>query len=305
MEKPVRRRHGPATVPAPLSRLGGRARESGRQPARDVQPPRVKGNGISMITRLRPLLLAVLAAIVLGACTPSGSPNTSPASLAPAFPLTLTDAAGRSVTIPSDPLRIVSLAPSNTEIVCALDACHRLVGVTDFDDYPAQVADIPKVVIAAQVDLEKVVAAEPDLVLAAGNELTPSSGMDALAELGLPVLVLYPATLEEVYQEIHLVGAALDAREVAETVVADMLERADAVARAGAGAGSQTTPRGPALDEHLARAAHCRRSAADPARRCCLRPVDHPRQRGAASRLARYVRGPRRADPGPARRPAA
>jgi iron complex transport system substrate-binding protein len=190
-----------------------------------------------MITRLRPLLLlAVLAALVLGACTPAGSPNASPASLAPAFPLTLTDAAGRSVTIPSEPLRIVSLAPSNTEIVCALDACDRLVGVTDFDDYPSQVADIPKVVIAAQVDLEKVVAAEPDLVLAAGNELTPSSVIDDLAELGLPVLVLYPSTLEEVYQEIHLVGAALDVREVAETVVAEMLERADAVARAVAGA---------------------------------------------------------------------
>src|SRR3972149_1396170 len=96
MEKPVRCRHSPATVSAPLSRLGGRARESGRQPARDVQPPRVKGNGISMITRLRPVLLAVLAALVLGACTPSGSPNTSPASLAPAFPLTLTAAAGGS-----------------------------------------------------------------------------------------------------------------------------------------------------------------------------------------------------------------
>jgi len=190
-----------------------------------------------MTPRIRPLIpVALLAALVLGACTPSGSPNTSPASLAPAYPLTLTDAAGRSVTIPSEPLRIVSLAPSNTEIVCALDACDRLVGVTDFDDYPSQVTGIAKVVIAAQVDLEKVVAAEPDLVLAAGNELTPSSVIDDLAELGLPVLVLYPSTLEEVYQEIHLIGAALDAREVAETVVADMLERADAVARAVAGA---------------------------------------------------------------------
>lgn len=189
-----------------------------------------------MIPRFRSLLLTVLAALALSACTPSGSPNQSPASLASTFPLTLTDAAGRSVTIPSEPRRIVSLAPSNTEIVCALGACDRLVGVTDFDDYPSHVADIPKVVIAAQVDLEKVVAAEPDLVLAAGNELTPSSVIDDLAELGLPVLVLYPSTLEEVYQEIHLVGAAIDARAEAEAVVAGMLERVDAVARAVADA---------------------------------------------------------------------
>ncbi|MDH4334045.1 MAG: ABC transporter substrate-binding protein [Chloroflexota bacterium] len=190
-----------------------------------------------MTPRPRPLpLLAMLAALVLSACAPSASPDQSPASLAPAFPLTLTDTAGRTVTIPAEPRRIVSLAPSNTEIVCALDACDRLVGVTDFDDYPSQVTDIPRVVIAAQVDLEKVVAAEPDLVLAAGNELTPSSVIDGLAELGLPVLVLYPSTLEEVYEEIHLVGAAIGARAAAETVVAAMLERADAVARAVAGA---------------------------------------------------------------------
>ena len=46
------------------------------------------------------------------------------------------------MTITAAPTRIVSLAPSNTEIVCALDACDDLVGVTDFDDYPAQVADV-------------------------------------------------------------------------------------------------------------------------------------------------------------------
>ncbi len=194
-----------------------------------------------MTPRPRPvLLLAVLAALILGACVPSGSPNASPASQAPAYPLTVTDAAGRSVTIPAEPRRIVSLAPSNTEIVCALDACDRLVGVTDFDDYPSQVADLPKVVVAVQVDLEKVVAAEPDLVLAAGNDLTPRSVIDDLAELGLSVLVLYPSTLEEVYEEIHLVGAVIGARDAAETVVAEMLERADAVARAVAGA---PTPR--------------------------------------------------------------
>lgn len=183
---------------------------------------------------LAPLLL--LAALLIAACTPAGSSSQPPASAGPTYPLTLTDAAGRSVTIPSQPRRIVSLAPSNTEIVCALGACDRLVGVTDFDDYPSRVTELPKVVIAAQVDIEKVVAAEPDLVLAAGNELTPSSVIDDLAELGLPVLVLYPEDLEEVYEEIHLVGAALAARDEAEAVVAGMLERADAIARAVADA---------------------------------------------------------------------
>jgi iron complex transport system substrate-binding protein len=194
----------------------------------------VKGIGISMASRpTTPILL--LAALVLSACAPASSASPS-ASLGPAYPLTVTDAAGRSVTIASEPQRIVSLAPSSTEIVCALGACDRLVGVTDFDDFPASVTDLPKVVIGAQVDIELVVAAEPDLVLAAGNELTPSAVIDDLEELGLPVLVLYPADLEEVYEEIHLVGAAIDARAEAETLVAGMLERAEAVARAVEGA---------------------------------------------------------------------
>jgi iron complex transport system substrate-binding protein len=128
-------------------------------------------------------------------------------------------------------MRIVSLAPSNTEIVCALGACDRLVGVTDFDDFPAQVADVPDVVIAASVDVELVVAAEPDLVLAAGNELTPSAVIEQLDGLGLPVLVLYPETLEEVYADIELLGAALGRRPAAAELVASMQARvADVVA---------------------------------------------------------------------------
>jgi iron complex transport system substrate-binding protein len=132
--------------------------------------------------------------------------------------------------------RIVSLAPSNTEIVCALDACDRLVGVTDFDDYPPEVADITDVVIQTQVDTELVVEAEPDLVLAAGNELTPTAAIQQLEELGLTVLVLYPESLAEVYANIELIGAALDATEPADALVASMEERVAAVEEAVEGA---------------------------------------------------------------------
>ena len=136
--------------------------------------------------RLRFLVPPILGLAV--ACQPSASPSpsesaTTAASAGPtasaagevSYPLTLTDDAGRALEIPAEPERIVSLAPSNTEIVCALDACDRLVGVTDFDDYPAEVADVPDVVIGAVVDLELVAEADPDLILAAGNELTPSA----------------------------------------------------------------------------------------------------------------------------------
>lgn len=186
-------------------------------------------------------VLLLASACATTATSPPASASataTSSASAAPtpAFPVTLVDDDGREVLVRREPARIVSLAPSNTEIACALDACDQLVGVTDFDDYPATVAELPEVVIQAQVDVEKVVAARPDLVLAAGNELTSSAVIEQLAGLGLPVLVLYPESLEEVYDDIELVGRALGNLDEATMVVDDMRSRADAVEAAVAGA---------------------------------------------------------------------
>jgi len=144
----------------------------------------------------------------------------------------LTDDAGRAVTLPAEPQRIVSLAPSNTEIVCALGACDRLVGVTDFDDYPAEVAGVQHVVINAAVDVELVVAANPDLVLAAGNELTPGAVITQIEDLGIPVLVLYPETLDGVLDNIRFVGDAINATDEADALTADMQDRIDVVRHA-------------------------------------------------------------------------
>ena len=163
------------------------------------------------------------------AATPSVALASASPSAEAAYPLTLTDDAGREVTLAAEPARVVSLAPSNTEIVCALDACDRLVGVTDFDDYPPEVADVPKVVVAAQVDVEAVVAAEPDLVLAAGNELTPTTVIEQLSDLGIPVLTLYPESLDEVIADIELVGAALGRSDEARAVTEEMAGRVEAV----------------------------------------------------------------------------
>ena len=164
--------------------------------------------------RLVPLVAALLAACqpaASGTATPSSAfPSASASSSAPAYPLTLTDDAGNEVTLPADPQRIVSLAPSNTEILCAVGACDELVGVTDFDDYPPEVADVEDVVVGAQVDVERVVAAEPDLVLAAGNGLTPEDVIAQMEDLGLTVMVLYPETIDEIYADIELVGEAVD-----------------------------------------------------------------------------------------------
>jgi len=182
----------------------------------------------------------LLIAVLVSACTASSTPS-SPSQSSATGSVTLTDDAGREVTLAGPAQRIVSLAPSNTEIVCALDACDRLVGVTDFDNFPTEVVDLPKVVVQTQVDLERLVAAEPDLVLAAGNELTPSSVIERIEDLGVPVLVLYPESLDEVYADIELVGDAIDRRAEANELVDGLRVRVAAVEDAVAGVSAPLT----------------------------------------------------------------
>ncbi|HET6745889.1 MAG TPA: ABC transporter substrate-binding protein [Candidatus Limnocylindria bacterium] len=206
-----------------------------------------------MRTRLRvPIFLLVLLLAACGRGVGSSTPlpsasqvssATASPSVAPAteYPVLLTDDAGREVTISSEPMRIVSLAPSNTEIVCALDACDRLVGVPEYqvgypEDVLATVADLPVVVGFSSVDREAIVATEPDLILAAGNELTQSTDIQALTDLGYPVLVLYPETLAEISADISLVGEALDQQAEAAEITASMAQRVAAVEEAVAGA---------------------------------------------------------------------
>jgi len=224
-----------------------------------MSEPSCEREGITMSPwrHLRPVPLLVLALLVAACAAGSGgsTPGTAsdqpstPATATPVpatvYPLTLTDDAGREVTIEAEPQRIVSLAPSNTEIVCALGACDRLVGVPEYqvgypDDVAATVSDLPIVVSFGPVDREAIVAAEPDLVLAAGNELTSTEDIDALADLGLPVVSLYPESLDEVSGDIELVGEALDAQAEAAEVTAGMAETIAAVEAAVAG---EPTPR--------------------------------------------------------------
>jgi iron complex transport system substrate-binding protein len=145
------------------------------------------------------------------------------------FPRTITDDEGTQVTLESVPQRIVSLSPGNTEIAFTLGAGDRVVGGTDSDDYPESAAALPDVVQGISVLTEQIVALEPDLVLAGGNGFTPSTDVDHLRSLDIPVLVLYPATIQGVLDDIDIVGEATGTDEAAAQVVADVQARIDEV----------------------------------------------------------------------------
>jgi iron complex transport system substrate-binding protein len=157
------------------------------------------------------LVAATLALTVLAGCTPA-APAARPqpaASAEPAatFPITVTDDAGRSVTLRAAARRVVSLAPANTEIVDGLGEFDRLVGVTTYDDYPAAVSRIAKVGDFTAPNLEAIAMARPDLILVTGGVQADVVGK--LEGLGAAVLVVDPTDVDGVYGGITLVAAAM------------------------------------------------------------------------------------------------
>lgn len=177
------------------------------------------------------LAMVALVAAILAGCSVA-APATPSAVPAATFPLTLADDEGGSVVLSSQPQRVISLAPSFTEIVFALGAGGRLVGGTDYDDYPPEAVALPDVATFNGVVTEKVVSLTPDLVLAGGNNLTPKADVARLRELGYQVLVTYPPTVTAVLDDIRLIGTALGADAQAATLTASMQARIDEVTTA-------------------------------------------------------------------------
>lgn len=168
---------------------------------------------------------------------PAGSPAATP-STAPGFPITLTDDLGAMVRIPAPPQRIVSLAPSVTETLFALGAGSMVVGVTDADDYPPEAKALPHVATYAGVELEKVVAARPDVVIA-WKGITQAADVTKMRALGLVVVMLYATTVRGVLDDISLVGQATGSSARAADLVGSMSRRIDAIAAAATATSSR------------------------------------------------------------------
>jgi iron complex transport system substrate-binding protein len=144
------------------------------------------------------------------------------------FPMTIKDAAGRQVKLSAISKRIISMAPSNTEILFALGLGDRVVGVTSWDNFPPEATAKEKVGDAFNPNYEKIVGLKPDLVLAVGT--AQSEIVKKLDGMGLPTFVLQAASLAAVYDEILLVGRVTGASAKADELVASMKAKEAAVA---------------------------------------------------------------------------
>ena len=152
-----------------------------------------------------------------------------------AFPLTLTDDEGTSVTLPAEPQRIVSLTPAETEILFALGAGDRVVGkVEDIANYPPEAADVPVMGRFDGVDVEQIVDAGADLVIAGGSGGTPPDAIERLRALGVPVLVVYAKDVDGALADVKLTADAVGRSAEGEALVAEMRGAFDEVATATA-----------------------------------------------------------------------
>ncbi len=137
---------------------------------------------------------------------------------------TFTDDIGRRVYLANPARRVVSLAPSATEILFAVGLDSEIVGVTTFCDYPPAAKAKPKIGSSIQ-NLEAIIGLKPDLVLAVKSEIVRPDILAKLEQLKIPIFILAPKTIEDILGHISTVGRLVGHERDARVVVQGLRER--------------------------------------------------------------------------------
>lgn len=178
------------------------------------------------------LILSVALGGVAGCRSATPAPPTPPPNASSSWPRSYTDALGHTVVLKAAPRRIVSLSPAITEMLFALGAGDRVVGVTEYCDYPPEATRLPTVGAYTGFSVERVLSLNPDLVLAMRG--TSRGTMDAVRRAGVSVLAYDPASVEDILKLMEdLAGMILDKEEKPE-VLQRLRARVEAVRTQGA-----------------------------------------------------------------------
>ncbi len=145
-------------------------------------------------------------------------------SASPIGAFTVTDQAGREVEVPAKSERVLSLAPSITEIVYSLDAGNLLVGATQYSDYPEAAKALPRVGSYVRLDLERVVSLQPDLCIGI-RDGNPKHLVDKIEGMGIPVYVIDPRNLGGIMEAISGIGTVLGVEDNAALLLKGMQNR--------------------------------------------------------------------------------
>lgn len=174
------------------------------------------------------IVVLLLAAIVpiLG-CGSSGNAGKTGEVTAEEVKGSFTDDLGRTIKIDATPQRIVSISPANTEILFALGLGKKVVGVTEYCTYPKAAASKPKIGSFETPNIEAIVNADPDLVLATGG--LQKEMLDEMERLGLNVYAVYPKTFSETIATIKDIGKITGTSARAVEITDDMRDRAKVI----------------------------------------------------------------------------
>lgn len=166
------------------------------------------------------IVLAGILIIIYGAgCTvQNGGELQGSDQESSGYPMTITDDEGRTVIIESEPQTIVSIMPSNTEILYALGLGDKIIGVTENCYYPEEAMEKEKVG-SFTINIEKVVSLNPDLVLASRGQETYTA---SLTQFGINIVTLIPRNLEEICKSIEMVGRLTNTYEKAVEITKEM-----------------------------------------------------------------------------------
>lgn len=134
---------------------------------------------------------------------------------------TVTDDYGRTVVVPAQPQRVVSLSPAVTEIIYALGAQDILVGRTDFCEYPAEAQDIPSIGGISNLNIESIMSRNPDLVIS--GSMVGKKVTDQMDAMGIPmVCVIEKPHFEALYDNIAAIGKLVNKEREADSIIENL-----------------------------------------------------------------------------------
>lgn len=138
------------------------------------------------------------------------------------------DALNRKVVLPDRPKRIISFAPSITEILYFLGVEDRIVGVTEYSYYPPEAQKKPKIGSYININMEKVLSLKPDLVIAT-KDGNPPHVVEMLEQSKIPVYVINPRTLEEIVHTIFELAKVVEVSKDIQKEITNLKERIEVV----------------------------------------------------------------------------
>lgn len=178
--------------------------------------------------KLFSLIVIILLCFALSACKKQQSSISKKPAEGTAYPLKVTDSYNREVTLDKEPQRIISIAPNITETIFALGKGDKLVGRTDYCDFPAEAGKVASVGSLTDPSIEKIVELKPDVIIASTH--FKKEVVTKLEQLNIKVLVLYgQESFDGVYDTITKVAQVLNAKESGDKIIGDMKKRVDAV----------------------------------------------------------------------------